>query len=111
MLVGNLPVSGVSVCRTGGRTCVPQGVKCTRRLATLIPQHPFEVTIHCVVSSKVIAREVVRAMKKDVLAGTYGCDNSRKQKLFEKEKERQKRLRTISNVRVPPEAFLQLLKF
>lgn len=50
-------------------------------------------------------------MKKDVLAGTYGCDNSRKRKLFEKEKERQQRLRTISNVRVPPEAFLQLLKF
>ncbi|PHJ17747.1 gtp-binding protein, partial [Cystoisospora suis] len=66
-----------------------QGIKSTRRLATLIPQHPFEVTIHCIVNSKVIAREVVRAMKKDVLAGTYGCDNSRKRKLFEKEKERQ----------------------
>nr|CEL70379.1 TPA: GTP-binding protein LepA, related [Neospora caninum Liverpool] len=87
-----------------------QGIAYTQRLAKLIPQHQFEVAIQCVLNGKVIAREVVRAAKKDVLAKCYGGDMTRKMKLLEKEKERKKKLRSISNVRVPPEAFFQLLK-
>ncbi|PFH37597.1 putative GTP-binding protein lepA [Besnoitia besnoiti] len=87
-----------------------QGIKYTQRLAKLIPQHQFEVVIQCILNGKVIAREVVRAAKKDVLSKCYGGDMTRKMKLLEKEKERKKKLRSISNVRVPPEAFFQLLK-
>ncbi|KEP60125.1 UNVERIFIED_CONTAM: GTP-binding protein lepA, putative [Hammondia hammondi] len=87
-----------------------QGIAYTQRLAKLIPPHQFDVAIQCVLNGKVIARETVRAAKKDVLAKCYGGDMTRKMKLLEKEKERKKKLRSISNVRVPAEAFLQLLK-